>query len=69
MSTDSFYNDEEFDLQKGKIDEDINSLVERSKNYDVVVFPLTMIGTGLAKLPEKAPRTFDYLVKRLEEIG
>ena len=48
MSADSFYNDKEFESQKRKIDEDINSLVRRSVDYESVVFPLSMIGTGLA---------------------
>ena len=69
MSADSFYNDDEYEIQKSKIDADINSLLQRCVGYDNVVFPQNPIGSGLAKLNEKSPRTFKYLMKRLKGIG
>lgn len=36
-----------------------------NKTYDCVAFPAKGIGTGLAKLKEKAPNTFDYLFMAL----
>ena len=69
MDEDCFYNDKEFEVQKRKIDQDINELVERSKDHEAVVFPLNGIGTGLAMLPEKSPISYKYLVEMLKEIG
>ena len=39
-----------------------------SPNYDCIYFPEDGIGTGLAKLPTKAPRTYDYLVKIISDV-
>ena len=35
---------------------------------DVVVFPLDGIGTGIAQLPQCAPRTFQYLTKEVLKL-
>jgi hypothetical protein len=69
MAVDAFYNDEEFEEQKKKIDMDINELLKRSNNFEAVVFPLNGIGTGLADLPHRSWITFEYLCKRLVDIG
>jgi hypothetical protein len=34
----------------------------------IIVIPKAGLGTGLAKLPEKAPRTFEYLKKKLADL-
>ena len=49
---------------------DLNNLekILESKQYDTLVIPEDGLGTGLAKLPEKAPTIFGYLVARLDEI-
>ena len=69
MDTDSFYNDLEFESNVKKIDEDINRLIEMSNSYNIVVFSSAPIGSGLARLLICAPRTYEYLIKRLKELG
>lgn len=50
-----------------RIDADIARI---KKDGRTVVFPKDGLGTGLAKLKEKAPKTYEYLKKRLlEEFG
>jgi hypothetical protein len=41
-------------------------LIQSAGLYEVC-FPEDGLGTGLSKLPEKAPKTFEYLCKRLLE--
>lgn len=36
--------------------------------YQAMVIPLDGIGTGLSKLPEKAPKLLEYINKRLEAL-
>ena len=36
--------------------------------YDTIVFPKSGNGTGLSKLPSKAPMTFAYLKETLSKI-
>ena len=51
------------------IDADIAKIVKRAKkNNNIIVFPINGIGTGMAMLAEKAPKTFAYLNKRLKEV-
>lgn len=47
-----------------------NAIQKIKKDGRLVVFPKDGLGTGLAKLKEKAPKTYSYLRKRLfEEFG
>jgi len=69
MGKDSFYNDSEFESNIKKIDEDINKLFEILNSYDVVVFSSAPIGSGLANLPNCAPRTYKYLIDKLKCVG
>lgn len=64
----SFYTDTEIELNKKKIDNAIDLLLEKSANYDYVVFPKDGLGTGLAKMDTKAPKTFAYLNGRIGEF-
>ena len=62
MDEQSFYTDDELMENIIKIDSDINKITELSHSHlkDIIV-PESGIGTGLAKLSTKAPKTFDYL--------
>lgn len=64
----AYYTDNEFDDNKQKIDLDLNYIEMLLSEENTVVFPKDGIGTGLAKLQEKAPKTFEYLQNRLKEI-
>ena len=57
----SYYNDGEFDLNKKKINYGINLILRSLREGKTVVLPSNGIGTGLAKLKEKAPKTFNFL--------
>lgn len=55
-----------FDNNVSVIESDISKLKQASKEK-TLVFPKDGLGTGLAKLKEKAPKTFAYLSQRLKE--
>ena len=63
----AFMNDADLDNNKAVIDSDIASIKSTGKP---VVFPKDGLGTGLAKLQQKAPQTYAYLKQRLlKEFG
>ncbi len=67
MDESAFMNDFDLDKNKAVIDGDIAKIKATGKT---VVFPKDGLGTGLAKLKEKAPKTYAYLKQRLlEEFG
>ena len=69
----SYFDDDDFEFYKRVIDTDIARLINKfyTGNYDNIVIPFNKenglfdIGTGLAKLQEKAPKVFDFLQARL----
>lgn len=61
----SFFSDQEFAENKRAIDEAFGKLPPDK----IVVLPKNGIGTGLARLEEKAPQTFAYLNEKFAEIG
>ena len=60
----SYFTDNELAKNKKAIDDAI-AKIPRDKT---LVFPEDGLGTGLAKLPEKAPKTFKYLVEKVKEF-
>jgi hypothetical protein len=67
MEESAFMNDKDLAKNKSVIDGDIAKIKSTGK---VVVFPKDGLGTGLAKLKQKAPKTYAYLKQRLlEEFG
>lgn len=62
-SKSSFYTDDEYEENVKKIDTAIDKIIrELEKNtYEGIVLPQDGLGTGLADLPTKAPKTFKYL--------
>jgi alkylated DNA repair dioxygenase AlkB len=69
---DSYFNDDTISENIGDIDSDIENIKTRLENNPTftLVFPKDGLGTGLAKLKEKAPQTYAYLKQRLlEEFG
>ena len=64
---DAYMSDDNIDMNKQNIDSDINKIKNDGRT---IVFPKDGLGTGLAKLKEKAPQTYNYLKQRLlEEFG
>lgn len=66
----SYFTDEEFDSNKAYIDNSLKSLsnILSLEIYKAVVIPLDGLGTGLADLPNKAPKTYAYLTEKLEDF-
>ena len=64
----SFYTDEEYLINKQRIRNAINNIIERSMDYKYVVLPEDGFGTGLAKLPTMASKTYQFLVKEIEKL-
>lgn len=65
----SFFTDSEFKENKRVIEEGIRNVLDNYGNR-VIVFPRAGLGTGLAQLNTRAPRTYQYLCKRLhDEFG
>jgi hypothetical protein len=75
---DAFYSDKELYENKRKIiraiwkvyltsiDHDVP--ICKLKHYTAVVFPENGFGTGLADLPNKAPKTYKYLCRVVEKL-
>lgn len=60
---DSFFDDAEFDSNIEHIKNKIDQLVELRNDFECVIFPVDGLGTGLAQLPQKAPKTYKFLVE------
>lgn len=67
---DAYFTDEEFDSNKAYIDNCLKSLSNTLSLgiYKAVVIPLDGLGTVLADLPNKAPKTYAYLTEKLEDF-
>jgi hypothetical protein len=61
---DAYMSDDNIDMNRQNIDSDINKIKNDGR---IIVFPKDGLGTGLAKLKEKAPQTYGYLTQRLLE--
>ncbi len=55
-------------LNKLMIDHDIDRILDKMADGKTAVFPKDGFGTGLAKLKEKAPKTYQYLTEQLQEV-
>jgi len=66
----SFYNDGEFTENKTKIKNAIKMLLDRLENgdYSGIFLPENGLGTGLADLPKRAPKTFKFLNEQIEKL-
>lgn len=57
----SFYTDEDYEDNILRIRQDIRTIKRMEDSGSIIVFSSGGYGTGLAKLSEKAPKTFEYL--------
>ena len=64
----SYFKDSDFDKIKKLIDADVNQIIQKIKEGKTIVFPKMGIGTGLAQLDFKAPKTFSYLKNLLSAL-
>lgn len=67
-NNEDYFSDLNYEVCCSIIDADIDNIISKSSNYTYIVFPLAGLGTGLSQLPTRAPKVFEYLSKRLEEV-
>ena len=66
----AFFTDEDFEQNKEAIDPAFERLYRMSSPAEqIVVVPADGLGTGRAQLGTRAPQTFAYLQKRLEDLS
>ena len=63
-SASAYYTDEEYQENVAKMQADLDEISRRSVDFEKVHF-IPGIGEGLAKLKEKAPRTYSWMKKNL----
>ena len=70
MKKDAFYNDDEYEMNKIKINTAIELIYIKLKTgkYKSIYMPENNFGTGLAQLEIHAPKTFKYLNKQIEKM-
>lgn len=78
MSPSEFMSDDQFDFNKSIIDYDFKKIKYKTarvsgfwnyiKGRTIVVVPTDGLGTGLAELPTRAPKTYAYLCEKLEQL-
>jgi len=70
MDESEFFSDSGYGGNCGQIDLEFKRLRQMVEDggYTTIVIPLDGIGTGLAQLDRRAPKTFAYLQKRLAEL-
>lgn len=70
FKTTSYYNDNELEINKQKINNAIDLILKRLKEEKFVgiILPKDGLGTGLADLKNKAPLTFEYLNLAIENL-
>jgi hypothetical protein len=64
----SFYTDQEYQQNIQKIDQALAQIIGVSHLYKKIIFPKDGLGTGLAQLPMKAPKTYQYLRNKLNQL-
>jgi hypothetical protein len=64
----SFFTDDAYDAICAMIEEDLLAPRARLQAGRLVVLPLDGLGTGLAQLPEKAPRAYAFLEAQLAAL-
>jgi DNA polymerase elongation subunit (family B) len=68
MDPDAFYCDSEFEENKKKINYAVTQILSKIRDGYSVVFPSDGLGTGLAELPKRAPKTYQFLVANINAI-
>jgi hypothetical protein len=63
-----FFTDDAYELNCQMIWSDLAVPTEALLLGKILVVPLGGLGTGLSRLPEKAPRTFKYLKGTIEKL-
>lgn len=65
---DAYFTDDDYESNCRIISNDLEPAFQHLKSGGTVVIPESGLGTGLSMLPEKAPKTNEFLVRKLEEL-
>ena len=60
-----FCNDLFYDSYVSDIQRDFDRILEKSKLYDTLGFPKDGLGTGLAQMPTRCPKLFQFMCDQL----
>ena len=73
MNEDSFYDDEEYESNIEAINDSFENLRKKLESsgmeYKFIFIPRDGLGTGLAQLPSRAPKTFVYILSLLYDLA
>jgi uncharacterized protein YihD (DUF1040 family) len=64
MKEQDFFTDDDFDKVKDEIDASFNKI----KSNVVLIIPAKGVGTGLAELPQRAPKIYSYILEKIKEL-
>jgi len=71
-SSEAFYTDDELERNKRKINAAFKKLKDKINNSDIkykgIYLPENGLGTGLADLPNCAPKTYEFLEKKINKL-
>ena len=66
---DAYFSDDDFEANKEAILNEMESVWNYARaNYGAIIFPKEGLGTGLAELKERAPKTWGFLCAKLTEM-
>lgn len=57
----SYMSDDDYDINVERITLDLLKIYKLLKDGKTVIFPYDGIGTGVAELPKRAPKTYEYI--------
>lgn len=66
-NTEAYFDDSQFDTTIKFFDDHVKNLKQLQEQGFTLVFPEAGLGTGLAELPTRAPKTFEYMVNLLKD--
>lgn len=68
MENHDFFSDNDFVEAKFFCDREFDKLIHYLSLGKTVILPADGLGTGLAELPTRAPKIYEYICKRLKEL-
>ena len=68
LSENSFYTDGEYAENKIKIDAAIEKIISVLHQYDAIIVSAGKLGSGLAQLDKRAPKTYKYLQEQIDRL-
>lgn len=63
-----FFSDDDYDQNVGQIEKDLEPARDHLRKGGILVIPADGLGTGLSELPQRAPRTNEFLVEQIKEL-